>query len=190
MKTLFSATLLMATIAHAGWYNVHTAAERNNLPPSLSFDGGILTNPTQADYRAAGWLVLIPFETPFGSVRIDGTRRIDVTDAGAYEVWDVETEAAHEAKRIAAIAAEPMADKPNAPTYGQAVGALVQLLALFNITLPTDPFSVMDPIDSAIDANPKKAGKSQKLMFLYNALKARMSDSDIYAISKLLEGKK
>jgi hypothetical protein len=177
MKTLLIATLLMTTIAHAGWYNVHTAQERGNLPPSLSVDGGILTNPTQADYRAAGWLVLIPFETPAGYVRVDGTRRIDVTDAGAYEVWDVETIQTHEAKRIAALL----------PAYGERVGVLVALLEKFGITMPTTQADATPIIYAGAKTDPALNPDALLVLTVYQGLRSDLSDADIYAISEAIK---
>jgi hypothetical protein len=174
------------------FYDIHTA-RISSFPSIIAGRGG---NQYPRDWeagRASGLRILHRAEPcPDGYVR-DGGPRYEWTDSDCTESYDLITVAEYEARqaeqeaaRIAALASEPMSDKPNSPTYGQAVGSLVQQLAVFGIALPTDPFSVMGPMDTEIDANPKKAGKAMKAMFLYQSLKIRMSDADIYAIAKIL----
>jgi len=177
MKTL-AILLLTATLATADYYNEATGKQAARLPTSYPVEGGVLTNPSAADHAAMGWLLtpVVRFDVPAGYVAI-GAPWIEVVDGVPYQRQNVETIAAHEAKRIAALV----------PTYGETVGTLVALLAKFGIELPTTQTEATPIIYAGAKANPDLNPDALLVLAIYQGLRADLTDADIYAISEVIK---
>jgi hypothetical protein len=77
-------------------------------------------------YQAAGYRRYVPFAVPEGMVVIAGTRRVEIGEEIAVEVWDVETVADHEQRNAADRA---LAEAEAAQTWAEQL-AFLRLTAI------------------------------------------------------------
>jgi hypothetical protein len=120
---------------------------------------------------------VVAFVAPEGYVAIAGTRRIEVVDGTAQEAYDVETIEAARAKHIATLL----------PTYGETVGQLVDMLAKFNVTLPTTQAEATPIIYAGAKADNSLTADALLVLAIYQGLRADLTDADIYAISEVIK---
>jgi hypothetical protein len=160
------------------YYNRITHTELKELPTTIGLKKGLVPERDTDIYTDAGWLIapIVSFTVPEGHVLIAGTRRIEVTDNVPYELWDTETAEEAERKRIEALI----------PEYGQLIGQLVQLLAVFYLYMPITQAEASSAIYAQVKADVTKTADSQMTMLVYSKLRESLSDDDIYAISKAI----
>ena len=138
----------------------------------------------------------VRFVVPDGYAVIPGTRRTEMIDGLAYEVWDVETIGESIARREAEIEAQQnqaAIDEHNrllalASIHNAAIAEIARLLAVFDLSIPCTEVEAEQRVYETCKQDVSKTADGVKLMRDYGKLMEHISGDDLVAIAAMLGG--
>ena len=167
-------------------YNTLTKQEANELPNHVIINGKRINNPTSEQYAAAGWIDLVPFETPAGMVN-NGDASIEVVDGVAYKSYATITIEEYEAQLTDAQRNRILG---LTDAYGADIAIMGRLLALFGYSFPCDAATTIATIKGGLATGAIGLGMASDaatLKELYDQLSGAMTDDEMAAVAAILQ---